>query len=202
MTRTELLKGLREAGVKVKRGLTVDELQDAYDNRPVVEPSLLDDPIIGETPLSEEKKEDSTVKDETDDSFTELLGKIEAADIPVEKEAVEKPLVEKTKRRRKKGESSAESFRVEGYVLLLVTDTIFPFSFAFLNNLLDKKVKVNASDLQLTEKDFNKIEPLADQAADFMAVNLNPIAGFFLIASFMYANNLLALRMQLTNTKL
>jgi hypothetical protein len=38
---------------------------------------------------------------------------------------------------------------------------------------------------------------LANQAADYMAVNLNPIAGFFIVAAFMYGNNLISLRVQM-----
>jgi hypothetical protein len=127
--------------------------------------------------------------------FDELLGKIGSASAPEPSTFTgEKPLFEKTRRKKKKGESSPDSFRVEGYVLLLVTDTIFPFAFAFINNALDKRVKVQADELQLADKDFAKLEPLADQAADYMSINLNPIAGFFLVAAFMYSNNLIMIR--------
>jgi hypothetical protein len=62
--------------------------------------------------------------------------------------------------------------------------------------MVDKKhKKLMASDLQLSEKDFNKLEPLADQAADYMSVNLNPIAGFFLVSAFMYTNNMIVIKM-------
>ena len=61
--------------------------------------------------------------------------------------------------------------------------------------MLDKRIKISAVDLQLDDKQMAKLEPLADQAADYMAINLNPIAGFFLMSSFMYGNNLLTLRM-------
>lgn len=126
--------------------------------------------------------------------FDELLGKIGSAQAPEPSVETERPLFEKTRRKKKKGESSPDSFRVEGYVLLLVTDTIFPFAFAFINNALDKRTKIKAEELQLADKDFAKLEPLADQAADYMSINLNPIAGFFLVASFMYGNNLIVAR--------
>ena len=80
---------------------------------------------------------------------------------------------------------------------MLVADTVFPFAFAGINNLLDKRHKIQAHKLALNDKDFAKLEPLADQAADYMAINLNPIAGFLLISTFMYGNNLLTLRMQI-----
>lgn len=221
MNRSELIKAIKVSGATPKRGASLEDLESMYNS---ITPSddiknLPDEPAPDiykqETELSEEdteklKEEVTSVKQNEEEqkeekpknAFDELLGKIENADIPHSKEKVEKPLIEKTKRKRKKGESSPDSFRIEGYVLLLVTDTIFPFGLAFLNNILDKKIKVDATDLQLNEKDFNKLEPIADQAADFMAVNLNPIAGFFLVATFMYSNNLIALRMSKSENKI
>jgi len=145
----------------------------------------------------DEVKPDETKPGEVKDDFDELLGKIKGAEGSAPKPKTEKPLITKEKKKRKKGESSPDSFRIEGYILLLITDTVFPFAFAFINNTLDKKNKVEATDLQLAEKDFNKLEPLADQAADYMSINLNPIAGFAIMATFMYANNLLVVRMNL-----
>lgn len=134
-----------------------------------------------------------------EDKFNELLGKIEGAEAPPKPKRERKPIIENTKRKKKKGESSPESFRVEGYILMLLVDTVYPFAFATLNNMLDKRIKIESSQLQLEDKDFKKLEPLADQAADYMAVNLNPIAGFFLVATFMYGNNIITLRMRLEN---
>jgi hypothetical protein len=148
-----------------------------------------------------EKHDDSEInKTQTDepetDQFDELLGKISGAEAGTPKEKVVKPIITKEKRKRKKGESSADSFRIEGYILLLATDTLFPTLLAWVNNMVDKKhKKLMASDLQLSEKDFNKLEPLADQAADYMSVNLNPIAGFFLVSAFMYTNNMIVIKM-------
>jgi hypothetical protein len=130
------------------------------------------------------------------DEFDVLLGKISGAEAGTPKEKVVKPIITKEKRKRKKGESSADSFRIEGYILLLATDTLFPTLLAWVNNFVDKKhKKLMASDLQLSQKDFDKLEPLADQAADYMSVNLNPIAGFFLVSAFMYTNNMIVVKM-------
>ena len=132
----------------------------------------------------------------TTDEFDELLGKINGAEAGTPKEKVVKPIITKEKRKRKRGESSADSFRIEGYILLLATDTLFPTLLAWVNNMVDKKhKKLMASDLQLAQKDFDKLEPLADQAADYMSVNLNPIAGFFLVSAFMYTNNMIVIKM-------
>lgn len=149
---------------------------------------------------SDQTEEGNTIITDAD-NFDELLGKIEGASSPEAKAKEEKAIFEKKKRKSKKGESDPNSFRVEGYVLLLVTDTVFPSLLAFVNNMIDKKgKKIKVSDLRLAEQDFNKLEPLADQAADYISIQLNPIAGFFLVASFMYANNLIAIKMNVTNT--
>lgn len=131
----------------------------------------------------------------TDEDFEALQQRIASASAPEPQKKTRRPGVEKTTRKKKKGQSDPDSFRIEGYILLLITDTVFPFAFAALNNMLDKRIKISAVDLQLDEKQMSKLEPLADQAADYMAINLNPIAGFFLMSTFMYGNNLLTLRM-------
>jgi hypothetical protein len=133
------------------------------------------------------------------DSFEELSARIKAAEAPKEKKIIpDDPLVTRTRRKKRKGQSDPDSFRIEGYILMLVTDTVFPFTFAFINNMLDKRHKIEAHRLSLDDKDFAKLEPLADQAADYMNVNLNPIAGFLLVSTFMYGNNLMNVRMQMT----
>ena len=124
--------------------------------------------------------------------------RIKTAETPKSKKKIQKPLIEKTRKKKRKGESSPDSFRIEGYILLLITDTVFPFALSGINNLLDKRIKIQPQQLSLNDKDFEKLEPLADQAADYMNINLNPIAGFMLMAVFIYGNNLLNVRMQLT----
>jgi hypothetical protein len=152
-----------------------------------------------EVPEGEEESKTEVTEGESlpgSDDFDVLLGKISSAEGQPKAEKKETPLITKEKRKRKKNESSAESFHVEGYILLLAVDTLFPTILAVVNNMVDKKhKKLIASDLALAQKDFDKLEPLADQAADYMTVHLNPIAGFFLIASFMYANNMIVAKM-------
>lgn len=148
-----------------------------------------------------EEKPEEKAEEKPIDQFDELAGKIEGAEAPPKPKRERKPLIEKTTRKKKKGESSPESFRVEGYILMLLVDSIFPLAFSTINNMLDKRIKINSYDLALDEKDFKKLEPLADQAADYMAVNLNPIAGFFLVATFMYGNNVINLRMSIEKEK-
>ena len=144
---------------------------------------------------SETAEQPDTSEPQTDEDYEALQARIAAASAPEPQKRTRRPGVEKTTRKKKKGQSDPDSFRIEGYILLLITDTVFPFAFAALNNMLDKRIKISAVDLQLDEKQMSKLEPLADQAADYMAINLNPIAGFFLMSTFMYGNNLLSLRM-------
>ena len=216
MKKDELIEAIKNAGVNVNTRSTKEELETIYNGLRVhkekepneVKPDEVtpDETKPDETKPDEAKpdevkpdevKPDETKPGEVKDDFDELLGKIKGAEGSAPKPKTEKPLITKEKKKRKKGESSPDSFRIEGYILLLITDTVFPFAFAFINNTLDKKNKVEATDLQLAEKDFNKLEPLADQAADYMSINLNPIAGFAIMATFMYANNLLVVRMNL-----
>lgn len=159
-------------------------------------PEPVDSPEPADSPEPEPADSPEPAAEGSDNpDFDELQQRIAAASAPQPQKKTRRPGVEKTTRKKKKGQSDPDSFRIEGYILLLVTDTVFPFAFASLNNMLDKKIKINVSELQLDEKQLSKLEPLADQAADYMAINLNPIAGFFLMATFMYGNNLLNIRM-------
>lgn len=212
MTKEELRQELLKAGIDApKWNITKDELQEMYDGLHIhrrtvmptepTEPGEPGEPIDPNAPVEpvdpNAPPTEPTEQPTGDEDFDKLLGNIKGADIPHPKTPIEKPIFEKTKRKSKKGDSSSDSFRIEGYILLLMVDVLFPFAFAFANNMLDKKHKIEAPELQLAEKDFNKLEPLANQAADYMAVNLNPIAGFFIVAAFMYGNNLISIRMQI-----
>jgi hypothetical protein len=171
--------------------------QAPKETNPAFEPGKAydDEQKHDDSEINKTQTDEPEVKTETDE-FDELLGKISGAEAGTPKEKVVKPIITKEKRKRKKGESSADSFRIEGYILLLATDTLFPTLLAWVNNMVDKKhKKLMASDLQLSQKDFDKLEPLADQAADYMSVNLNPIAGFFLVSAFMYTNNMIVIKM-------
>lgn len=229
MTKKELLETLKRSGENVNPRMTAEELRAIYDKLHVheipkprtapappapAEPPAPDTPPENPEPRPEPEPEpepetkpepepeaEPVIPGETSppDSFEELKAKIAGAETPKEKKKVSKPIVESTRKKKRKGESSPDSFRIEGYVLMLLTDTVFPFALAGANNLLDKRIKIQAHELQLSETDFSKLEPLADQAADYMSINLNPIAGFLLIATFMYGNNLINVRMAMDN---
>jgi hypothetical protein len=88
--------------------------------------------------------------------------------------------------------------RIEGYMLIMVTDTVFPTLLSVANNMIDKKHKVTVSDLKLSEEDMSALSPLADQAASSMSIALSPIAGYFIMSAFMYANTMINVKMGLS----
>jgi len=185
-------------GVNARSSKT--ELENVFNQLPKEKNESFTEKTFEEILNSDETEKSEPIESEKiepePDDFNTLQEKIKNAEPGQPKEKAEKPLITKEKRKRKKGESSPESFRIEGYIFLLAIDTIYPTVLSVINNMIDKKHrKLTVTELQLSEKDFNKLEPLADQAADYMSVNINPIAGFFLVATFMYANNMIAIKM-------
>lgn len=213
-SKNELLEIIRDNGLSGNASMTKAELQEIVDRlRPArpgeqeQEEQIEEEKIEGEEKVEEEKIEGEEEKVEeqekekpSDQDFDELLGKIKGAEAPSPKASKgEDPIFEKKKRKSKKGESDPNSFRMQGYLLLLATDTIFPAALSFANNMLDKKHKISVAELKLNDRDFASLEPIADQAADYMSININPIAGFFIMASFLYANNIIILKMEKNN---
>lgn len=135
---------------------------------------------------------------ETDNDIDELERQLsEARNINFENNTIEgeeKPLITRERKKRAKKDSKPDSFKLEGYILLMLVDSIFPLAISFLNNWLSKTVKVTSEELSLTDAQLKKLEPLADQAADYLSFNVNPVAGFFLVTSLSYASNLTMLR--------
>jgi hypothetical protein len=188
LTEFDSLDHLKEvaASLHVKENSTIDQ---------VVDEPVKDEPVKDE-PEKDEPEKDEPVTDEPKNDYDELIGKIEGASAPPKVEKKKKPLVERKTRKAKKGTSDPEATRIEGFILLIAVDTIFPFSLSFLNNLLDKKgKKITPQELKLDQQSFDKLEPLADQAADYMTFNINPVAGFFIASALMYSNNLINLKM-------
>lgn len=208
-SKNELLEIIRDNGLSGNASMTKAELQEIVDGllpstrqheeKPEEEKEQEENPE--EEANTEEEKigdiEEPEKEKPSDQDFDELLGKIKGAEAPSPKPPKgEAPIFEKKKRKSKKGESDPNSFRMQGYLLLLATDTIFPAALSFANNLLDKKHKISVAELKLNDRDFASLEPIADQAADYMSININPIAGFFIMASFLYANNIIILKME------
>ena len=109
--------------------------QAPKETNPAFEPGKAydDEQKHDDSEINKTQTDEPEVKTETDE-FDELLGKISGAEAGTPKEKVVKPIITKEKRKRKKVESSADSFRIEGYILLLATDTLFPTLLAWVNN--------------------------------------------------------------------
>lgn len=209
MTKDELKDGIIAAGGTFNPRDNKATLEDIYygltdagignqTERPIVK-EFESDEKTGETI---EASADGEAKPEgSEDTFDELLGKVKSAEIPIDGKKREKPLFESTRQRAKRGKTSPDTMQIEGYILLLVIDTVYPAALAMVNNMLDKKLKIQAHQLSLKPEQWKALEPLADQAAAYLAINLNPIAGFILISTFMYGNNLIAVRMEVSNEK-
>jgi hypothetical protein len=112
------------------------------------------------------------------------------------KKGATKPLLERKQKKISKTQSDPNSFRVGGYMLLLVTDTAFPFLFSYIHNMFEKRFSMQFDELQLEEKQMDELTMLANQAADYLSININPVAGFIIMSAFMYGQNFFILRSQ------
>ena len=218
--KTDLKKFLIEKGL-YEQGMTLEQmeacllsnnLQDAFFIKPKkeeieekpkedIEEKPKED--IEEKPkedIEEKPKEDIEEKTKEDieekpkDSHDELFEAIKNAKSSNQTQEASKPLVEKKNRKIGKKESNPDSFRLQGYVLMLIINTIFPFLFSFLNNMFEKRFKIDVHELKLSDRDFKELEPLADAAADYIAVNINPVAGFMIVSAFMYGGQFVSIR--------
>jgi hypothetical protein len=217
MIKNELREALHAEGIETRRGQTKDELQEIYDRifkreekepvpfkREEKEPAEIPDqeaeiekieqdgqPVI--IPKEDNPSPEDVPADKPANEFDELIGKISDSEAPRTPPSTEQPIIRRTRKKvDKKG--TAESTYLQGYILLVIVDTAYPFGLSWLNNLMDKKIKVKVEELKLTPQQFKELEPVADQAAQYLEININPVASFFLVSSFMYANNLIMAR--------
>ena len=146
----------------------------------------------------EETKEEETKEDTSDEvsfeSLNELEEKIKEAKGFEQTKEKSKPLVERKRKKISKTNSDPDTFRINGYILLLVVDTVFPFAFTMIHNMFEKRFRIENNDISLNDKQQKELEPLANQAADYMQINVNPIAGFFITTGLMYGANMFAFR--------
>lgn len=202
MTKKEKLQRLAENGIVLQANATTAEINESYATienlfereTEKIEPAKVEPVKVEPVKVEPEKVE----PEEDEDGFKKLaedLGKkveINGGDTPPEYFATDgegKPLIEKTRKKKTKRESSPDSFRIEGFILLIAVDVIFPTAIKFLNDKILKKQGVPLDNLRMTDEQMKKIEPLANQAADYMQVHINPITGFFIASGFVYTNN-------------
>jgi len=168
-------------------------------DEPKVDEPKVDEPKADEPKVDEPKVDDPKVAENVSifDSIDELKGEIGKGEPSIKQETKQgatKPLVERTRKKIPKNDSQPDSFRIDGYMLMLLTDTVAPFLFAMIHNMLEKRFKIEATQLALTSEQNAKLTPLAAAAADYLQFNINPVLGFFLMSGVMYGNNLYMLR--------
>jgi hypothetical protein len=84
---------------------------------------------------------------------------------------------------------------VRGYMILLVLDFVLPMGITFLlrktNN--PKFNKLKAKDIKLSDDEFDDLEPVADEVAKDIQLNLSPMTQLFLGMSIIYGGKILTL---------
>jgi hypothetical protein len=185
--------GIIKDGIIIPMNPKKSAEQPAPPAPPASEPPA-PEPPAPEPPAPEPPAPEPPAPEPPKDDFQTLKDKIKNATPETGSDTSKKGLITISKTKRGKRQSDPDSFRIEGYVLIMVTDTIFPFAFSFVNNFFDSHVKVKGSELQLTDKQLTKIEPLADQAADYLSFKINPVWGFVIVSGIMYGSNLMILR--------
>lgn len=74
---------------------------------------------------------------------------------------------------------------ISGYILLVICDFVFPMGISLILRKFAKK-DISAEQLQLTGRELNKLEPLADAAAKQLSVQLSPLAAFGMTMAAIY----------------
>lgn len=92
---------------------------------------------------------------------------------------------------RKKSKFSQKTV-ISGYMMLMIIDLVFPNIVVMLYNKL-KGGDLQASDLQLTSEQKEELQPLADEAAKSLSMEINPMYLFLISLGTYYAGNFFAL---------
>ena len=190
MTKEEKIGALQLKGIDCS-GFSTQRVNKEYQNL-----FERDEPEIKKEEPEEIKKPDP---DEID-GFEKLTEEIEnAQEIKEKEEGAIKPPIKRTRAKKKRGESDPDYFRIEGYILLVACDVVFPGIMVLLNNKILKRQKIDIEQLQLDEKEGKKLEPLANQCADYLMIHMNPIWGFTITAGILYGNHYIKLTTRMNN---
>jgi hypothetical protein len=82
---------------------------------------------------------------------------------------------------------------INGALFLMLIDLIMPMLIAFMNNKTSKK-KIDASDLQMTEKQKKDLEPIANSVTKMLNINAHPVTALVIALAGIYGINLVALK--------
>ena len=84
---------------------------------------------------------------------------------------------------------------VRGYMILLVLDFVLPMGITFLlkKTKNPKFADIKPKDIKLSDDEFDDLEPVADEVAKDVQLNLSPMTQLFLGMSIIYGGKILTL---------
>jgi hypothetical protein len=100
---------------------------------------------------------------------------------------------EKNKPKRKRKSKFDQKTIVSGYMMLMIIDLVFPNVVVLLYKKLKGDTNITASDMQLTLDQKEELQPLADEAAKTLNVEVNPMYLFLISLGTYYTANFFAL---------
>lgn len=127
-------------------------------------PEPIEEPALEETPQPEKKKETRGRKKK---NLTDIKSELDNGQpAPATNQVIEEA-------------KKDVSHLVNGYILLMVLDFIAPMILVFIFSFFNKNAaKVDKSNLQMTNAEAKKLEPLADEVAKQVLSGLNPLVLF------------------------
>lgn len=156
-------------------------------------PDPIEDPASDPQP-KEEEPTDTLVEEENPDEIENVFHRLDNARVEhTEDTAPKTGLVtitqepKKPKATRKTRKKKEDISYIEGYILLVVADILFPTAFVFLFNMFSKKRKIDFGEMTLTPEEEEKLQPLADKAAEHMQVKMSPVAMLGISMAVVYA---------------
>lgn len=196
MTKNEIIEKLESLGVvltpeeKRQKKNVLEDLLKEKDFDPIHDPEEKKEEEEEETPEEIIKNENFT-----DDLMGDILnggGVVEDKTV-IEEEAKEddkveknEPIIEVEKKPRKKRTTrkSKNELQVEGAIILAVIDFAFPTAIAAVAKIIG--YQVSADSLMLDEGETERLMPYANNFAESLSLNLNPMTAFALMAALAY----------------
>jgi hypothetical protein len=89
---------------------------------------------------------------------------------------------------------------IDGAMFIMLIDLLFPLAITFFNNKVSD-VKINADDLQLSEKQKKDLTPIADNVVKQLTIKADPAWLLFIAMTGMYGFNFLSAK-TLAETKM
>lgn len=128
-------------------------------------------------PRVKKQSEIPAALNDADDDFIQLENELRNANIA-------KPIEPEKKRKKEKDFSNFLS----GYLVLYLCDSIAPFLFSFIAKKF-LKIDLSASKLKLTNTQWKRIEPIADEVVKTLSVKMSPMQAFIFMMGLSYFEN-------------